>query len=61
MVQRMHHGPGTSEDEESSLALGKTTKEINQEKRNENTAKGHPERKALASCLGSPYIAQGKL
>lgn len=46
MVQRMHHGPGTSEDEENSLALGKPTEDIKQERSVKHTAKGHTERKA---------------
>lgn len=41
--------------------MGETTEEIDQEKRSENTGKGHPERKAVVSCLGSPYIVQGEL
>lgn len=41
--------------------MGETTEERDQEKRSENAGKGHPERKAVAGCLGSPYIVQGKL
>lgn len=52
MAQRMHHGPGTSEDEENSLALGKPTEEINQERSTEHTVKGHAERKAGSQIPG---------